>query len=107
VEENNKLHQFGMETKEKIVNNCKKLINNLSKNSFYRRPILLYLIESLEKHKVLEVFQISERFYGRIYENIGNSLIETKYTMEVKNKSFTRTIGGNSKNFGRYSSQTK
>ena len=84
VEENSKLHEFGMETKGKIVHNCRKLVNDLPKNSPYCRPILLYLMEGLEKHKALEVFQISERSYGRIYEDVGNSLIQTKYAVGVK-----------------------
>jgi hypothetical protein len=100
VEENNKLHQFGMETKGEIVNNCRKLINVLSKNSFYCRSILFYLMKDLEKYKTLEVFQISERSWKFFDRN-------QIYSRNKKNKSFTRIIGGNSKNFGRYSPQTK
>jgi cell division protein FtsB len=83
VEENTRLHEFGMETKGKIVHNCRRLVNDLPSNSPYRRPILAYLMEGLEQRKALEVFQISARTYGRIHEDIGNSLIETKYTVGV------------------------
>src|SRR5512147_1657323 len=38
VEENTRLHEFGMETKGKIVHNCRRLVNDLPSNSPYRRP---------------------------------------------------------------------
>jgi len=31
VEENTRLHEFGMETKEKIVHNCRRLVNDILK----------------------------------------------------------------------------
>ncbi len=83
VKENNHLHEFGMETKDKIVRNCRRLVNDLPPNSPYRRPILAYLMEGLEQQKALEIFQISARTYRRIGEDIGNSLMETKYTVGV------------------------
>ena len=63
VEKNKKLLEFGVETKEQIVNNCKNLINNLPPNSPYRRLLLAYLIKGLEMEKVLNIFQISEKSY--------------------------------------------
>ncbi len=83
IEKNNKLQEFGIETKGQIVDNCKNLINNLPPNSPYRRPLLVYLIKGLEMRKVIEVFQILERSYWRILRDTENTLIETKYSVGV------------------------
>ena len=61
VKENNHLHEFGMETKDKIVRNCRKLVNDLPPNSPYRRPILAYLMEGLEQQKAYDLGDVPPR----------------------------------------------
>lgn len=67
----------------KIAENCKHLVVDLPPNSPFRRPILAYLVAGLALPTALEFFGISRRTYQRIQEDIGNNLMEVKYTIGV------------------------
>ncbi len=91
-----------LELMEKMVENCKRLVKDLPPNSFYRCPLLAYLVVGLENSFVMEFFGISKRTLDRIFENPGNKLVETKCAVNVKRKRVTQTraIGRNSEDIG-------
>lgn len=67
-----------------VAQNSKRLVEDLAPNSPYRRPLLAYLMDGLEIQTALQYFGVSKRSYSRIMQENGNTLVETKYTVNVQ-----------------------
>jgi len=77
-------------TTKLIAENSKRLVQDLSPNSPYHRPLLAYLMNGLAKETAMDYFDISSRSYKRIVEEEGNSLLEVKYTVNVECNQITK-----------------
>ena len=77
-------------TTKLIAENSKRLVQDLSPNSPYCRPLLAYLMDGLAKETAMDYFDISSRSYKRIVEEEGNSLLEVKYTVNVERNRITK-----------------
>ncbi len=68
---------------ETIINNIKVLVGQLPQNSPFRRPLLFFLLQGLSCKEAIDLYDISQRSYGRIMKDDGSVLIDQKYALNV------------------------
>ena len=66
-----------------IVNNTKVLVGQLPQNSPFRRPLLFFLLQGLSCKEAIDLYDISQRSYGRIMKDDGSVLVDQKYALNV------------------------
>lgn len=76
---------------ETIVQNTKQLISELPFNSPFRRPLLFFFLQNIDKEYGIELYKISNRTYDRVMEDDGTTLVEQKYAINVERERISET----------------
>jgi hypothetical protein len=72
-----------------IVKNTRTLIKSLPPKSPYRRPILFFLGQLVDRKQMMDYYDISESNYYLIMKGDGSTLVEQRYAIDVKRPRIT------------------